>query len=58
MDLSRNSFQSESASFSSKLSTEDEQEYLNDIIEAIDRCNKIIRTPSKNKFDLRLWRQL
>ena len=53
-----NMSQSESASFSSDLSTDEEEEYLNNIIDAIDKCKHLKRTPSKNRFDLRLWRKL
>jgi hypothetical protein len=55
--MSRN-LESESASFSSSLSTSEEEEYLNDIIEAIDRCKNVTRTPNKKRFDLRQWRKL
>jgi hypothetical protein len=49
---------SQSESFSSGIDTDDEEEYLNNIIDEIDNCENIKRTPSDNKFDLRLWRKL
>uniref|UniRef100_A0A7S3JBZ9 Uncharacterized protein n=1 Tax=Euplotes harpa TaxID=151035 RepID=A0A7S3JBZ9_9SPIT len=58
IDTSRLKSESESMSFSSDLSTDEEEECLNNIIDAIDRCNNLKRTASKNRFDLRLWRKL
>jgi len=37
MELSRNNPDSESESISSDMSTDDEQEYLNNILDAIDK---------------------